>query len=358
MSHEHWGDSIIGSPDDEYGDERVLGLASDGYCVVGASVRGRMHIRNEVPREDAFAVYRRHHWLAVAVSDGVGSSKYSRLGASFAVNKVCENLLDQIGEVSSPRKGIRHWLSREAEPGQEQLEKAMLEGLRNTAGDLRKHADSLTEAMESQEHIESSQAVASTEVDTSEASGAGGEVEETVEQGESVEQQENVPSAGRRVALDDLHCTLLALALNLKTGTIALTQIGDGLILGLTEDLNAVPLVEPQVPGQTGQTYVITQKDWERYCSVRVIIGEQSNGLMTTYLMTDGVADDCQYGPPEDILQRWAKDMDSEIRKYDVETTKERLRRYLSEYRAKGSYDDRTLVAVYRRWHERPGFGA
>ena len=348
MSYEHWGDSIINRPEDQYGDENTLGFASDGYSVVGASVRGRMHIRNEVPREDAFAVYRRHHWLAIAVSDGVGASKYSRLGATFAVNKVCENLLDQIGGISNARKGIMQRLSREAEPVQEQLERAIREGLRNTAEGLRKHADSLTEALESQEQVDRSYPAASAELDTSDASGAEGRVEETVEQGESVVQQQDVPSTGRRVALDDLHCTLLTLMLNLKTGAMALAQIGDGLILGLTESLDAVPLTDPKVPGQTGQTYVITQKDWERYCSIKVMTGDRSREYATLYMMTDGVADDCQYGPPEDILQRWAKDMDSEIRKYDVRTTEERLRAYLNEYHAKGSYDDRTLVAVYR----------
>lgn len=348
MSYEHWGDSIISSPDDEYGDEHALGLAPDGYCVVGASVRGKMHIRNEVPREDAFAVYRRRHWLAVAVSDGVGSSRHSRLGASFAVNRVCRNLLGQIEELTTVRKGIKQQLFGEAEPRQEQLEKAMFEGLRKTADDLKKHAEDLAEALESREHVPSSQIAPSVEIDTTEGSDADGIDEQTIQRGESSKQEHDLSSANSGIALDDLHCTLLALILNLKTGTMALAQIGDGLILGLTEDFNATPLIEPQMPRQTGQTYVITQKDWERYCLVRVIRGEQSKGLMTTYLMTDGVADDCQYGPPEDILQRWAKDMDSEIRKYDVETTKERLRRYLSEYQAKGSYDDRTLVAVYR----------
>ena len=358
MSYEHWGDSIITDLAHDHPNECALGLYSVGYSVVGASVRGRMHIRNGVPREDAIAVLRRDHWLAVAVSDGVGSSRYSSHGASFAVNKVCETLLDQIGEASSYREGKAQLSSREAEPGQEELEKAMLQSFRGAADGLKRHAENLIEAPNPQEDIESSQAPASTEADTSEEYGVEGRVEETAERGESVEQQEHLPSGGRTVALDDLHSTLLVLLLNRRTGTMALAQVGDGLILGLTEDLRAVPLIEPQVPGEAGQTYVITQKDWETHYSLSVIRGERRKRLMTVYLMTDGVADDCQYGPPEDITQRWAKEMDLEIRKYDVEATKERLRRYLSEYQAKGSYDDRTLVAVYRSRHKHPGIGA
>jgi len=348
MSYTHWGDSIIGSPDDEYSDERVLGFASDGYCVVGASVRGKMHIRNEVPREDAVAVYRTRRWVAVAVSDGVGSSKYSRLGASFAVNRVCENLLDQIGEIGSPRKGARQWLSREAEPGQEQLEGAVWQGLRNAAHGLKKHAESLSKTVGCREGTDIGDSPESVAVGTAEEPGADETAEETIQAEVSSAQRTELSPGHTTLAVEDLHCTLLALILNLKTGTMALAQVGDGLILGLTGGLNAVPLIDPQVPGQTGQTYVITQKDWDQYCSVRIIPGDLSQEYATVYLMTDGVADDCQHGPPEDILQRWAKDMDSEIRRYDVETTKERLRGYLTDYQAKGSYDDRTLVAVYR----------
>jgi hypothetical protein len=40
--------------------------------------------------------------------------------------------------------------------------------------------------------------------------------------------------------------------------------------------------------------------------------------------------------------------MNTEIRKYDLSLTDERLRKYLTDYEAKGSYDDRTLVVLYR----------
>jgi serine/threonine protein phosphatase PrpC len=349
MSYEFWGDQTPNRPEDEYPNECSLGLTLGQFHLIGASVRGRMHIRNETPREDAIAVYHKGDWLAVAVSDGVGSSKYSRLGASCAVNRVCQNLFAQIGGFTAARKGIIPWFIREAEPKQEQLEELMIEGMRSTANDLKEFAESLAKSLERREDVTTSEVPSSIAISTSEESGANGREEKITREVESPKQRLDSPLEYNTVALNDLHCTLLVAILNLKLGTMALAQIGDGLILGLTGALKAIPLIEPQMPGQTGQTYVITQKDWERYCSVRVIPGERSKDHVTVYLMTDGVADDCQYGPPEDILQRWANDMDSEIRKYSVETTRERLSKYLNDYQVKGSYDDRTLVAVYRR---------
>jgi hypothetical protein len=349
MSYESWGDQVLGEPDDQYPDECSLGLTFGRYCLVSASVRGRMHVRNRVPREDAVAVYRKGDWLAVAVSDGVGSSRYARLGASCAVNRACQNLLMQIERLTTARKGIMPRSIRETEPRQEQLEKVMIEGMRNTADNLKEYAENLAKTLKNRENIENKAIACSSANSITQESNANGRDEQTIQKVDSLGEQPGLALGNNAVALNDLHCTLLAIVLSVKFGTMALAQIGDGLILGLTSDLNAVPLIEPQVPDQTGQTYVITQKDWERYCSIKVIPTEQSKGYMTVYLMTDGVADDCLYGPPEDILQRWANDMDSEIRKYDVETTKERLKRYMNDYQAKGSYDDRTLVAVYRR---------
>jgi hypothetical protein len=219
---------------------------------------------------------------------------------------------------------------------------------------LKEHAENLAKNLELQGDLKNNDITVSEETSANDEISAAPERGEQINAGTASSKEELEPSfENHTISLSDLHCTLLAFIFNLKLGTTAFAQIGDGLILGLTEDHKAMPLIDPQVPGQTGQTYVITQKDWERYYSVKVLPSEQSKDYITVYLMTDGVADDCQYGPPEDILQRWANDMNSEIRKYDVETTKERLRKYLNDYEAKGSYDDRTLVAMYRWINQR-----
>lgn len=248
------------------------------YCVVGASVRGKLHIHNGSPRDDAFAVRSNGKWLAIAISDGVGSRKLSRYGASVAVNRLCTRFF--YSAIKLKRDG---------------LGKTVHNTFRKTRADMEQFA-----------------------------------------------LEQNTP-------LEELHCTLLGLFLNIETGVIGVGHIGDGLIVGLTEGKEAIPLAESFTPSEVGATYVLTQTNWEQYFCFETPPPDKARVFKTFYLMTDGVADDCQYGPPPDILQRWANDMDQEIRMFPPPKTAQRLRRYLATYQVKGSFDDRTLVVVYRQ---------
>jgi len=126
-------------------------------------------------------------------------------------------------------------------------------------------------------------------------------------------------------------------------------QIGDGLILGLDDKKEASLLAEPPTTDDPGASYFITQDDWEQYLYTREMPSQEVEHFSTFYLMTDGVANDCQYGPPPDILKIWANDMDREIRLVpSLQVTAERLKNYLSNYKAKGSFDDRTLVVIFK----------
>jgi len=255
---------------------RANSARSGKYYVVGASVRGRLHAHNNAPRDDAFAVRSNGKWLVVAVSDGVGSRKLSRYGASFAVNRLCTRFFYSATKLK--RNG---------------LEEAVHNAFHKTRADTEQFA-----------------------------------------------LKQNIP-------LGDLHCTLLGLFLNIETGVIGLGHIGDGLIVGLTDGKEAIPLAEPPIPDEAGATYVLTQDNWERYFCFEALPSEKAREFKTFYLMTDGVADDCQYGPPPDILQRWANDIDQEIRMFLPPKTAQRLKKYLATYEVKGSFDDRTLVVVY-----------
>jgi hypothetical protein len=65
--------------------------------------------------------------------------------------------------------------------------------------------------------------------------------------------------------------------------------------------------------------------------------------------MTDGVADDATFPPPQDILQLWGADIDRELRCDEpISQTASRLLSWLASYEAPGSWDDRTLVVVLR----------
>ena len=272
------GDPIPSRLTDRHIHTRANSKRAATYCVVGASVRGRLHEYNETPRDDAFVARCDGRWLAVAVSDGLGSRSLSRYGASFAANKLCTRFFRSVTHLECHR-----------------LDQTVHNAFHKTRADIEQFA-----------------------------------------------LQHNTP-------LDDLHCTLLGLILNIETGIVGAGQIGDGLILGLTNEKKATTLLEPPAPDEVGATYVFTQTNWEQYFHSVGLLSEEAKRFKTFYLMTDGVADDCQYGPPADILHRWANDMDREIRMFPPMKTAQRLRRYLATYQVKGSFDDRTLVAVYRQ---------
>jgi len=272
------GDPIPSQLTDKHIDMRANSARLGGYRVVGASVRGRLHKYNKVPRDDAFAVRSNGKWLAVAVSDGVGSRKLSRYGASLSVNRLCTRFF--YSATSLKENG---------------LEEALYNAFRKTRADTEQFA-----------------------------------------------LKQNIP-------LGDLHCTLLGLFLNIEAGVIGIGHIGDGLILGLTDGREVISLAESLTPEEVGATYVFTQTNWEQYFCFEALPLERAREFKTICLMTDGVADDCQYGPPPDILQHWVNDMDREIRMFSPAKTAQRLKKYLATYQVKGSFDDRTLVVVYRQ---------
>jgi serine/threonine protein phosphatase PrpC len=310
------GDKVPRTLEDKYDDEQARSEKADSYSVIGASVRGRLHHYNNIPRDDAFTVRYNGMWLAVAVADGAGSRLRSRYGASYLANKLCSRLLlatrrqrkrespvfgNSDMNLTPPSERTQP-LSADAKLSDEliftskgALQNAVLRAFRNTRADLVRFA------------------------------------------------------FNHGVELNELHSTLLGLVLNTRTSEVGVGQIGDGLILGLDDKKVAKLLVEPPTTDDPAASYFITQDDWEQYLCTKEITAEEVGHFSTFYLMTDGVANDCQYGPPPDILKIWANDMDREIRLVpSLQVTADRLRNYLANYKAKGSFDDRTLVVIYR----------
>jgi len=283
------GDDRPSSLEDEYKDENSDSLQTDQFSVVGASVRGKLHIRSETHnhRDDAFRGYYDGTWLVVAVADGAGSRDLSRYGAAYSVNAFCTAVMGLLHNENGMNLDEKDW-----------LKETVLQAYKDTRADL--------EQFSSQHEVET----------------------------------------------EDLHCTLLGMALNTITGEAVVGQIGDGLILGLYGNREARSLVEPPNPGEVGVSYFLTQSNWEDYLRVETVTGEETSSIFTFCLMTDGVADDCQYGPPDDILDRWANDIDREIRLSSTASLEEaatKLKVYLDTYQAQGSFDDRTLLIIYRR---------
>lgn len=321
------GDKIPHALEDRRQDNLGDSAKADSFYIVGASARGRLHYHNEAPRDDAFVARFDNTWLAVGVADGAGSKTLSRHGASFLANRLCFRLIQAI----SPSKIPGHH--------------AAFKIVNQEASDVPLSLPSIEWEMTTPQLTES--VVIHDTFGTKEQNHLGNIMLKSFRQAR-VDLERFASRNG--LNLEDLHSTLLGLILNTKTMEMGIGQIGDGLILGLDDNGKTVILDEgAPASDDPAASYFITQQDWEQYLFTTEMTGEEISHISTLYIMTDGVANDCQYGPPANILDMWARDMDREIRLVpSLETTAERLKNYLASYKAKGSFDDRTLVVIYR----------
>lgn len=342
------GDRILGQSADSHADWCAGYGRIGAYRFVGASAIGKSHLRDALPRDDAFAVRSAGVWLAIAVSDGAGSRKLSRYGASFAVEALCEHLLrEATGTAPTPE-------TESAEPpikADENDKPTQVEPVAQLPA-----FDAPLPVTPSDEAATAYGTLTWHWQPPPPSSAPSPLVGEGWGEGECVRRAFQRTRQGleqfahsRNMALRELHCTLLGLLLNTETGEVAVGHVGDGLVAAFHPEFGAKPLVDALTPGEVGETYVLTQNDWEKYLVVRALSPQEAQGITTFYLLTDGVADDCTHPPPEDIFQRWAKDIDREVRKDEpLPQTATRLLRWLATYEVRGSWDDRTLVVALR----------
>ncbi len=325
------GDKIPHTLEDKRQDNLGASAKAAPFFIIGASARGRLHYHNDVPRDDAFTVHFNNSWLAVAVADGAGSKTLSRHGASFLTNKLCNRLLQATSVNKIPeRKTTYKTRDRQID--------GVLPVSPTTEGKIT--IQTIKESM-----------VANDETGVEEKKHLGDIMLKAFRQAR-IDLGKFAKRKG--VILEDFHSTLLGLILNIETMDMGIGQIGDGLILGLNEKEKAIILAEPPTSDDPAASYFITQEDWAQYLYVREVTSQEVSQFSTFYLMTDGVANDCQYGPPANILEIWAKDMDREVRLVpSVKATAERLKNYLASYKAKGSFDDRTLVVICKNGEEK-----
>ena len=432
------GDRVIGQAADSHPDWIAGFGALSGYSFVGASAIGKMHIRDVRPRDDSFAVRSVGEWLAVAVSDGVGSRKQSRYGSSLAVEALCEHLLRQtdnlVASSETPQKvqpqgdslskpaALSH---AEKQPSSSRLSPAEEErlvrieeklrqfedkesrvflssllnwfrGMNKRTPKLAENSDKAFSAHEEVNRQESHSDFAPPSEERMLRASPGWEASapplplespatscgtltwhwqdlksvETLNPTEVNNQETRRPvsleegvriafqktrenleqfAQSRGVDIKELHCTLMGVLLNTKTGQIAVGHIGDGLVACFGPDHGAHMLVEAPTPGEVGEVYIITQNHWEKYLAIRELTPQEAAKITTFYLMTDGVADDYINPPPVDIFARWTKDIDREMRKDEsLSQRATKLLHWLNTYEVGGSYDDRTLVVVMR----------
>ncbi|NUP98719.1 MAG: protein phosphatase 2C domain-containing protein [Armatimonadetes bacterium] len=105
--------------------------------------------------------------------------------------------------------------------------------------------------------------------------------------------------------------------------------------------------------GSAGETWFLTQPDWRDRATVADWTPEAAGAITMWLLMTDGVADDALYPPPADILDRFGQGLAKELQApRPLAATAQRLLTWLASYERPGSFDDRTLLAVWRSGQE------
>lgn len=292
-----------------------------GFSFVGASAIGQLHLREGKNREDAFLVRSRGTWLVLLVADGVGSAELGGWGASLAVNFFAEELLRALparqgsDDVSDNRK--KRWRGYGAK-----LSPSLALQEVGTLAFYRKR-----------DFGEENQTLSAEELPD--------RVFQALEKTHAF-----LVATARRENREprSLATTLLGVLFDAVTLEGLAFQIGDGLILSVST-VTSTPLLDTP-DFAVGETAVLTQGNWREWCRWGFLKWGESQAVI---LMTDGVADDCLYPPPQNVLQRFGQDLVRELTKVpDEETAARRLLFWLSEYTAPSSFDDRTVVALYR----------
>ncbi len=271
----------------------------NGWITVGSSLRGLSHKHDGKYREDALGSRTVKDWHLIAVADGGGSYKLARVGAQVAVEAAL-GAMAQIAQTAKP----------EAEP----LGNMLLSGLWAAYQSLHAEADQRNAQAQTQ---------------------------------------------GGQITVRDLRTTLLLLAHRELRGDKHLVggvQVGDGTIMGRDQNRQVHLLGTPDIGPTGNEVTFLTDSDPKEW-SQRVIITDQMRGPACYFLvMTDGVSDD--FGPVEEHLERLEQPLfqsilqDQQKDRAKLEAIPDALTKLIS-YERMGSFDDRTLVCLYK-WGELP----
>lgn len=236
----------------------------DGMKLIGARVRGKSHKHNGTNCDDWFEFAVSNNWTIIAVSDGAGSKKFSRVGAKVscqaAVNYLADFLKDckindrEIWSVDSFKRDELTGAFYESDL--EQVQKALHEAMKVAYNAIKEKAD---ECYKLADYLE---------------------------------------ALGRRVDINDFSATLL---LTVHTTVkykeadysfVLTCQVGDGMIAAVNQDTVLNLLGQPDRGEYSGQTEFITShKKLEKHNLMRKTFPFFSP-IKALMVMTDGVADD------------------------------------------------------------------
>ena len=284
-----------------------------GSSVVAARVRGKKHKHDGTNCDDWYEAASAGQITCIAVSDGAGSRKFSRIGAREACRAAVSSLAELLERDFSGRPEI--W------------EHALL-----PAADSRCTAAWGVLA----EIVQKSVMRAAAAVEAAWGARTGKPAYESL--------------LGRELRLEDFSATLLAVVL-VPTGggecLAAACQTGDGVIALLDTKTNPSPTVrllgEADSGDFSGETEFLTSPRMRRLELLQRRTRITRCAVDTVFVMTDGVSDD--YFPPGEGMPALYQDLRAAgVLGEAAADAGQRLRQWLDSYAVRGSFDDRTLV--------------
>jgi len=324
---------IKDSPDPHAPDHKKGKDAPHNLKVIGARVRGKSHKHVGTNCDDWFDFGFARDWTIMAVADGVGSRKLSRVGAKEACGAAIKSLEQDLGQVTMTQRTSKAQFKNRGRDG------------KFPDGDVNQVEQSLFRAMNAAYHA----------------------CEDARDARKG--RQEYIVLLEHEPDVHDFSTTLLLAVHNCFTlegkdyDFVMTLQVGDGMIAAVNADNKLSLLAKPDSGEFAGQVVPITHPKIRDERELRSRVYTRIDRLKAIMLMTDGVADDFFPNDPEmltlyDELMKQGiiastPNGETLVKKEDAlpETAAEILCGWLDSYLIKGSFDDRTLVVLFREDH-------
>lgn len=389
------GDRPLGLAGDSHPDWSMAFTALANYRVVGASAVGKLHIQKNKPRDDAFVIRAAGNWLAVGVSDGLGSRDLSRFGASQAADAIAAFLLQPFIDESKtgsrdhypplPQLKVKHpRIKLPSEPTFPNTVKSKWQSLEDKAknhlsffnqradqpnilqidvpgifeegvelnGSLgywthsRQISTHPAEAMDPQDYFGSlaePDLTSDAETNSNLEVIAKNALEKTHIWLEKCAQSMELTSR-------DIGCTVHGFLFNVKDGIWLAAQVGDGAFLGLSEDGVIHELIDVEESDDLTRAPTITSESWEKFIQIQTSLSKKTKAQYRAFfIMSDGVSTDLLYQPDVSAVNRWADGVVQTIQSGETALdAASKILSWLSTYEASGSFDDRTLVSIVK----------
>ena len=248
------------------------------------------HAHNALHREDSFNFHVSDQWSIIAVADGAGSCRLSRVGSKLAVNNALSFLEEKLSEyILSENEDIDQPLNDELLPLREFL------------------------------------------------------VESIIDSRTKLESESN----NREIDVKELSTTLLIAILKKWKDKVLIAgiQVGDGTIAVLSN--NSVTSISEGDSGEfAGETTFITSKSIDSRLPHKVQFTLKQD-FQAIAIMTDGVADD--FFPTDPVMLK----LFEQVLPIFNEKADEIQPSFINwlKYERPGSFDDRTLVILFNKLH-------